>query len=270
VIRVVKPEQPPAILLERGRAKQIEHEQAFEVGQHRFEFDRAIYAHASVSEALQAAQYHKCCFCERKVENGDVEHFRPKASVRQARNAEPEQPGYYWLAYEWTNLYFACVSCNQRNKRDLFPLANPDARVRSHGQPRLAEEQPIFIDPGVDEPEQLIGFREGEPYAIDDNARAVATIVALELGRIFLMECRRDAVQLLEPLIDMLKLAAAGTCPDLLEPVASTLAARARDDAEFASMTRYLIRDKLGLSVRAPVTTEALLAVARGESIPGP
>ncbi len=128
MIRVVKP-AAPSILLDKGAAKRAEDEAAYEVGERSFAFDRGIYAHDSVRRALARAQHDKCCFCERKIEAGDVEHFRPKAGFRQARYDPLETPGYYWLAYEWTNLDFACKSCNQRNKHDLFPLRDPARRV---------------------------------------------------------------------------------------------------------------------------------------------
>jgi uncharacterized protein (TIGR02646 family) len=278
VIRVHKPE-PPEILLTEGRARRAKHEDeflaeraAYEIGDRRFEFARSIYAHDSVRETLSRAQHHKCCFCESKVRHisdGDVEHFRPKASARQARNAAPELPGYYWLAYEWSNLYFACQSCNQRNKLDLFPLENPEARVRSHEKhDQIAREQPSFIDPVVDDPEQLLGYRDGEPFAIDGNRRAQTTIQALELGRTHLMEQRWETVKLIELLLTALQAARVGTYNDVqdIERFAEEVSIRTRDAAEFASMTRHLVRDRLGLSVRPPVTTEDLLAFARGES----
>jgi hypothetical protein len=43
-----------------------------------------------------------------------------------------EQPGYFWLAYVWANLFLACQLCNQSFKKNLFPLADPAKRARSH------------------------------------------------------------------------------------------------------------------------------------------
>jgi uncharacterized protein (TIGR02646 family) len=276
VIRVVKPEPPPAILLGAGRDRRATHEAAYEAGERRFEFDRNVYAHDSVREALSQAQHHKCCFCESKVRHisdGDVEHFRPKARIRQARNAPLERPGYYWLAYEWSNLYFACQFCNQRNKQALFPLENPEARVRSHEQQdQLVHEQPSFIDPGVDDPEQLLGYRDGEPYAIEGNRRAKTTLQELELGRAHLMERRWEAVILMEALLTALRAARDGTYedPQGIAQLAKVVAARTRDDAEFASMTRHLVRDKLGFSNQLPLTLDGLLAFVHGESMSSP
>jgi hypothetical protein len=95
VIRVVKPDDPPAILSNEGRARRAEHEvdfttnrAAFEVGERHFDFDRTLYAGEAVRKILSQAQHGKCCFCESKIQHvsdGDVEHFRPKAAIRQAR-----------------------------------------------------------------------------------------------------------------------------------------------------------------------------------------
>lgn len=72
----------------------------------------------------------KCAYCEQTVSNnqnqpGDVEHFRPKGKVCNIDNEvvivrvgdeEVNHPGYYWLAYEWTNLLPSCAACNRRLK----------------------------------------------------------------------------------------------------------------------------------------------------------
>src|SRR5690606_37788274 len=106
--------------------------------------------------------------------------------------------GYYWLAYDWMNLYFACQSCNQRSKQSLFPLVDPARRVRSHhAHASLDEERPLFIDPGCEDPELLLGYRDGEPFAINGCREAELTRQALELGRPHLMERRWERLTVL-------------------------------------------------------------------------
>ena len=76
-----------------------------------FEFT-STYKTASVKRALEKLFRGKCAYCEWKPGAGsswDVEHFRPKGRVAE----RAEHPGYYWLAYTWTNLYFSCQMCNQ-------------------------------------------------------------------------------------------------------------------------------------------------------------
>jgi len=161
MIRVRKPEQAPLMLRERGAALTAELCRQVEAGESP-SFDRSVYGAAEVKQTLSAAQHDKCCFCESKLRHaqfGDVEHFRPKASAQQSPDAAPTM-GYYWLAYAWDNLYLSCEVCNRRHKRGLFPLLNPDRRVASHhGSAELATEQPVFIDPGTEDPMMFIEFR---------------------------------------------------------------------------------------------------------------
>ncbi|MCY1083516.1 hypothetical protein [Archangium lansingense] len=151
---------------------------SYEKGKQSFEFDPGIYAHESVKQAILRAQHGKCAFCESKVAHlsyGDVEHFRPKAGWRQEESESLNRPGYYWLAYEWANLFLACTLCNQQFKKNLFPLQAPARRARSHKEDVTAED-PLLLDPAVDDPEAFISFREEVPYAVDGNARGEATI----------------------------------------------------------------------------------------------
>lgn len=60
----------------------------------------------------------KCAYCEAKTEIvsfGDVEHYRPKSS-------------YWWLAYCYDNYLVSCQLCNQKFKRDDFPIQNRKMR----------------------------------------------------------------------------------------------------------------------------------------------
>jgi uncharacterized protein (TIGR02646 family) len=194
MIRVVKPEQAPRILRERGQRTTEANQQAFINGEQTFKFDSSIYGAKSVKNALIKAQQGKCAFCEsqvRHIAHGDVEHYRPKGGVRQ-NDADPlEQPGYFWLAYGWENLFFACQLCNQSFKKNLFPLADPTRRARSHLDD-LAAEQPMLIHPADEEPSTLIGFREEMAFPIDDDPRARTTIEVLGLNREELAEFRLD------------------------------------------------------------------------------
>jgi hypothetical protein len=76
---------------------------------------RGVYGHDHVRAALEKLFCDKCAYCESKITPGfawEVEHFRPKKSVAE----RPDHPGYYWLAYEWTNLLPSCTLCNQRRR----------------------------------------------------------------------------------------------------------------------------------------------------------
>lgn len=63
------------------------------------------YAHREIMDSLSAMSFNKCVFCECKLGAGgdqrpEVDHFRGIAE-------HPE------LAFEWSNLYLSCFSCNR-------------------------------------------------------------------------------------------------------------------------------------------------------------
>lgn len=253
MIRITKPRQPPAILKTKGKAKRrglgaafTRFAQDYVCGDKRFNFENSIYAHQSVKKALIEAQHDKCAFCESKITHisyGDVEHFRPRKAYRQNATDALITPGYYWLAYEWDNLFLACQLCNQRHKGNLFPLANPTERATSH-QHNAGQEHPLFIDPALDDPEEYISFRREIPYAINDNSRGRVTIVGLGLERPELSEVRYDRYETLR-LIYVL----AHANPALPESAqAQDLLNRAvLDSAQFASMARSAIASQFSI-----------------------
>ncbi len=172
------------------------------------DFKGSIYGDKAVKRMLRRAQHDKCCFCESKVSHiayGDVEHFRPKAGYCQKKGNPLGKPGYYWLAYDWENLFFSCQLCNQRYKKNLFPLKNPNDRAVCHHD-AIDDEEPLFLNPAEDDPENHIGFREEYPYAIGSGARARTTIKQLGLKREGLAEFRKELLAKLKGLIDCYQL----------------------------------------------------------------
>lgn len=207
MIKINRPAKPPSILTGKGRKAteklERDHDESpteFESGARRHEFDREIYGANSVKSALWIAQHGKCCFCESKISHisfGDVEHFRPKAGAAQNPGDTITLPGYFWLAYEWTNLLLCCQVCNQRAKKNYFPLTNPRKRARSHLDD-LSEEKPLFINPADDDPERHIAFRGEYLFALRGNQRGATTIQFLDLNREALVEKRRDRLEFLK------------------------------------------------------------------------
>ncbi len=238
MIRISRPATPPEILVTKGTACRQRHENEVSDGAKQIAFERAVYADETVKTALIDAQHQKCAFCEHKPlagSFGDVEHFRPKAECRQSDAHPAIRPGYYWLAYDWSNLLFACELCNRRHKRAYFPLLDPAKRCSSPAD-SLAGESPVFIDPGSEDPAAHIGFREHVPFAIDASERGERTIEALGLRRSALSEDRRRHYETLRLLYGV---AVSG----------GPHATRARDvvermtaaDAEYAAMCRAAV-----------------------------
>lgn len=197
---------------------------AYERGSREFAFKSAIYAHASVKNALDRMQGGKCAFCETKLvrSSGDVEHFRPKGGWKQSAADELTQPGYYWLAYEWQNLFRSCQFCNQKFKKNLFPLSNPKNRARSH-KADLAREQPLLIDPANEQPDKFISFRGETAFAVSGSTRGKTTIEVLGLNDERLLEDRREVLRRVQTIRRVLAL----------------LLASDRSPANAAEQTRY-------------------------------
>lgn len=180
----------------------------------------------------------KCAYCERKLESvvygkveQDVEHFRPKASVKawpglksftgMPFSAAPTAgQGYYLLPYHLFNYAAACKPCNSTLKKDYFPVAA--AHKLSVDDPKsLVDEQAYLVYPigSIDEdPERLIGFEGTSPRARARSGhrrnRALVTIAFFKLddeaGRKNLF---RERAMVLLALYPQLEKATHGTTP---------------------------------------------------------
>ncbi len=242
MIRIHKPTKPPKRLIEKGKPKTrgmksayTRNHMAYNIGERTFQFESSIYGHKSVKGALDTAQHGKCCFCESKVKptaHGDVEHFRPKGGYRQTADQQLERPGYYWLAYDWPNLYFSCQICNQSYKKNLFPLLDPTTRARNHHHDE-AEEDAIFIDPGLEDPETHITFRA--EFAFGKTNRGKETIEFLGLNRPVLVGARREALQQWQMLKYVLDSDSAGLETEGIEELVRS---KLQPDAQYSAMFR--------------------------------
>lgn len=123
--------------------------------------------------ALYASQHHKCCYCESKPNSQrwhGVEHFRPKSR-------------YWWLAWTWDNLLFACHDCNNA-KIDHFPLGAQSTQLRAEDAAPGAE-LPLLFDPASEDedPRAHIRFvpqRIGGPwFPVERPPRGRAMLEAL-------------------------------------------------------------------------------------------
>ena len=144
-------------------------------------------------------------YCESAVvspSQGQIEHFRPKSSVRQTRQQPKIRPGYYWLAYCWENLLVICGGCNVK-KSDLFPLEDPSRRARSHHDDITAED-PLLVDPSSSNPRLDIRFKSDAPIGITKRGRT--TIKLLGLDHPWLSEERRVWLDRLQRYVETLRI----------------------------------------------------------------
>ncbi len=139
-----------------------------------------------VKNNLKKLYNNKCCYCENKIELGEVEHFRPKEK-------------YYWLAYSWDNLLYSCKQCNV-NKSNKFELAEKGKQVTYNIKDlehihNLANEyskteKNLFIHPEIDNVVDYFLFsQKGKIKA--KNTRAEYTITELKLNREYLVTYRK-------------------------------------------------------------------------------
>lgn len=198
MIKIDRPSTAPTKLTKDGAEATEELKRLFEAdsdayksGKKKFVFNKNIYGHETVKAALKTAQFDKCCFCERKTEVGHVEHFRGKGGYQQNETETLQYPGYYWLAYYWTNLLFSCETCNSSYKRNFFPLENPMQRATSHHDD-ISIEKPLIINPSTEDPEKFIEFYSHYPKAIKGNKRGLETIKRTGLDRPFIDDRRRE------------------------------------------------------------------------------
>lgn len=157
------------------------------------EIKDSIYGHANVKKALTDLQHGVCCYCEAHYDitgYGEVEHFRPKGGWQQDRDdKELHQPGYYWLAYKWENLMYACKKCNVGYKQNYFPLEDPSKRFKEETLD-ISQEKPLLINPYEEQhPEQHLTFNGPTIKALTDQGRA--SIDYYGLNRVELYEERR-------------------------------------------------------------------------------
>lgn len=160
----------------------------------------------------------KCIYCERKLESEtlgkgeqDVEHFRPKGSVRAWKGSTglskagvvitpppKAAPGYHLLPYDIFNYSASCKPCNSALKSDCFPVAGT-YDFNGATPETLVGEKPLLIYPLGDfdsDPQKLIGFHGVSPMALAtkgiDQHRALVTIEFFKLDD---FEVRKNLVR---------------------------------------------------------------------------
>jgi uncharacterized protein (TIGR02646 family) len=193
--------------LKRILKRETTHAQKFfartDRAQERFIFDS--YAWRQTQQYLAELFGDTCAYCESSKRQYplSVEHFRPKTEACSLEG-ETSPDWYWWLAYEWENLYLACELCNY-NKKTLFPVVGKRANVGAKGE-ELRKEKNVLIDPCVDEPAEHLRFLENglvESISLKNAEtrhkyknldRGAITIEVLGLNRAKLVEARSRAL----------------------------------------------------------------------------
>ena len=171
------------------------------------EVDSDIYGHEDVKTALKKLQNGICCYCESYYAHttyGDVEHYRPKGYYQQYKGDKQHRPGYYWLAYKWENLMYACEVCNRTYKKNYFPLKDPDKRFKRETLD-ISREEPLLINPYEEKNiEKHLTFEENRIKPLTDEGKA--SIDYYGLDRRELDESRRGIYNEINAFVDLAEL----------------------------------------------------------------
>lgn len=212
----------------------------FTTGSYSFgeDFGRSKY-----NAALKKCQGNKCCFCEKPVATADIEHFRPKSAWQQAKGVAPQKPGYFWLAYSWSNMLIACGDCNSKtNKGNLFPVNGARAVYPSD----CKTEDKILINPTEEDPSNCITFRLDVPVGIDVNGRGNVNIAIFDLkNRGDIVEARRDRLARYMNCKKILSLPAGINSQQEIKDAKIFMEKAQGTKAPFAGMIRENIKNKL-------------------------
>ncbi|MCG8454751.1 MAG: hypothetical protein MI919_00610, partial [Holophagales bacterium] len=149
------------------------------------------------------------------------------------------KPGYWWLAYSWTNYVYACKKCNTW-KANSFPLAGQ----REPMDPGIEDrEDALLLNPFLDDPTGHLSFDEiGQIRPQTEKGRI--TIDRCGLDRETL---RRERARVAAKMLQHYEDFADGLLPP--EIANRYLLGFCRDAEPYAAMARCLVAEWLGFEV---------------------
>lgn len=109
------------------------------------------YNAGDVSQLLVDAQHGICAYCaDSGVEASfyDIEHFRPRST-------------YWWLTWTWENLWISCNTCQAKSatfELDAEDQLQAPAHPLDYASFQTWIEQPMLLDPAIDDPQDHIQF----------------------------------------------------------------------------------------------------------------
>lgn len=159
------------------------------------------YKTDDIIQKLNDIYHKKCAFCEQRVEQTHVEHYRPKKGYIH-KNGQ-QHNGYYWLSFSWDNLLIACPNCNSK-KGTHFDILGTRAtfvnnefnitNINSLSSTYDLLELPLMINPEKEDPESHISFdKSGNIFSVD--RRYIYTIEKCNLKRNYLCDYRREILK---------------------------------------------------------------------------
>ena len=245
--KIFKKEEAPEVLRTKGVELRDSLIAQADAGNTAFCFDNKVFAHKTVKEQMMEDQHRKCAYCE-QYKNGDfgcVEHYRPKGGYDLGAGTPLQQPGYYWLAYEWQNLLFSCSECNTSYKRNHFPLVNENARDIEHRD--ITNEEPAIINPVTTDPGDHIEFSEFiiRPKMIDgqESIQGKTTIGVFRLNdRNDLKERRRNFWERYQDIHKLLEICQMTQRSDGIAICQRLISEMQGEASEFCGMFKYQVK----------------------------
>lgn len=141
---------------------------------------------------LRALFRDKCAYCETPVLtiSSAIDHFRPKGGAVNL-NGQKSPEHYWWLSYEWRNLYLSCEECILA-KGNKFPIKGPRVGIDTDWS-GTTKEMPLLLDPCSDDPEKHLVFAD-DGLVTSMTERGEVTIDILYLNREGLISQRQRAI----------------------------------------------------------------------------
>lgn len=214
--------------------------------QERADFNVGIWT--ETKPALEKLFNGKCAYCETRIGAltlAEVNKFRPTSgSLNLQGKFDPDH--YWWLAYEWFNLYLCCALC-ARNKASKFPLVGHRVKVPKGARAKLGaswfpkdllSEKPLLLDPCERDfdPDKHLLFDFETGHVAGRTERGNVTIETFEFNRPNLIEGRKRVLQNVVSWVDYL--VSTRKSKDILEK----LRAAQEPTSEYAAAQRQVIR----------------------------
>ncbi|MEO1514326.1 MAG: AAA family ATPase [Bacteroidota bacterium] len=184
----------------------------------------------------------KCVYCEQRVGSYEtfalVDRFRPRRGALSMDNVE-SQDHYYWLAFEWENLYLCCPECNH-HKGSFFPVKGERAPIECSIEEINDKEEYQLLDVCRDQPEKHIGFRT-DGRLVGKTPRGKRVIDLINLNRKSLVNRRAEAGEVFRDKFD--RLAEETTPISAIQTILLEL--KEFTEEEFLGFKRYLLRQAI-------------------------
>ncbi len=191
-----------------------------------------------IEEILTQEFHHKCAYCEQSFQHSKISkfnsRFRPNNFAMDMKGEVDAADHYFWLMYEWKNIYLSCTECSN-HKSNYFPVEKNRATLKTKYNQLDKKEKRLIIDPAVDDPEKHFYYTENgsiESRTIEGNN----SIEIFKLNRRRLITARKKAHLSLKKIL---------TNPEKLK---NYIQNELHKEKEFIGLKRYFIKNHIKFS----------------------